>query len=121
MRICRVIGTVIGSQISDGLTGPTYLLVEPTTTSGAASGAPIVAVDAVQAGEGDLVLLSQGSSCRQIQSPEALSTVDKAIDALVIGVIDLIDDNGSLTYRGDSGRADAGDGAVAAGPKAAAT
>jgi microcompartment protein CcmK/EutM len=99
MRICRVVGTVVGSQVSDRLTGPTYLLVEPTTTSGEPAGSPIVAVDAVQAGEGDLVLLSQGSSCRQIREPESLNTVDTAVDALVIGVIDLIDDAGSVTYR----------------------
>ena len=99
MRICRVVGTVVGSQASDRLTGPTYLLVEPTTTSGEPAGSPIVAVDAVQAGEGDLVLLSQGSSCRQIREPESLNTVDTAVDALVIGIIDLIDDAGSVTYR----------------------
>jgi microcompartment protein CcmK/EutM len=99
MKIARVIGTVVASQIADRLGGPTYLLVEPATTSGDAAGGPMVAVDAVQAGEGDLVLVSQGSSCRQIRHPDLPDTVDKAVDALVVGVIDLVDDGGEVTYR----------------------
>ena len=103
MKICRVVGNVVGSQTADRLKGPTYLLVQPTTATGAANGSPIVAVDAVQAGEGDLVILSQGSSCRQIEG-----TVDAAVDALVIGVIDLIDSDGSVAYRAAETGADAG-------------
>ena len=99
MKICRVVGNVVGSQTADRLNGPTYLLVQPTTAAGAPKGSPIVAVDAVQAGEGDLVILSQGSSCRQIRDPETPDTVDTAVDALVIGVIDLIDSDGSVSYR----------------------
>jgi len=94
VKICRVVGNVVGSRTVDRFRGPTYLLVEPTTPSGVLKGAPIVAVDAVQAGEGDLVLLSQGSSCRQIEGTE-----NAAIDALIIGIIDLIDSNGSVTYQ----------------------
>ena len=99
MRIARVIGNVVVSQVADRLDGPNYLLVEPTTTSGEPSGGPMVAVDAVQAGPGDLVIVSQGSSCRQIRRPESIDTVDKAVDALVVGVIDLVDDRGKVTYR----------------------
>ena len=62
-----------------------------------------MAVDAVQAGEGDLVILSQGSSCRQIEG-----TVDAAVDALVIGVIDLIDSDGSVSYRAAETTAETG-------------
>ena len=101
MRICRVVGSVVSSRTADRLTGPAYLLVEPATTSGVSNGSPIVAVDAVQAGEGDLVLVSQGSSCRQIRQPEILGTVDTGVDALIIGVIDLIDSDGDVTFRAE--------------------
>lgn len=94
MKICRVVGTVVAAQDSGRLQGATYLLVEPATTSGASAGGAMVALDAVQAGDGDLVLVAQGSSCRQLQH-----TIDRAVDALVIGVIDLVDEGGTLTYR----------------------
>lgn len=100
MTICRVIGAVVVSKDASGLDGPTYLLVEPATAEGGPAGSAIIAADAVQAGEGDLVLLSQGSSCRQIQAPESPATADKAVDALIIGVIDLVESDGRLTYDG---------------------
>lgn len=105
MTICRVVGNVVSSRIADRLNGPTYLLVEPATTSGAPNGSPIVAVDAVQAGEGDLVILSQGSSCRQVRNPDGIDTADTAVDALIIGIIDLIDSDGEITYRVGADRA----------------
>ena len=115
MKICRVIGTVVGSQVADRLTGPTYLLVQPTTPDGRPKGSAIVAVDAVQAGEGDLVIVSQGSSCRQIREPESINTVDTAVDALVIGVIDLVDSDGFVSYRAASAAEDGNRGEPANG------
>jgi microcompartment protein CcmK/EutM len=106
VRICRVVGTVVSSRRADRLAGATYLLVEPATPEGTASGAPMVAVDAVQAGRGDLVLVSQGSSCRQVTAPDSPETVDTAVDALVVGVIDLVDENGRVTFRAASGEPD---------------
>ncbi len=98
MKICRAVGTVVASKDSGRLDGATYLLVQSASPSGAASGTPMVALDAVQAGEGDLVLVAQGSSCRQLHH-----TIDRAVDALVIGVIDLVDEEGSIVYRATGG------------------
>jgi microcompartment protein CcmK/EutM len=84
----------VAAQRTDRLEGAKYLLVQPASADGSSAGTPLVAMDAVQAGEGDLVLVAQGSSCRQI--PE---TVDRGVDALVIGVIDLVDERGTVTYR----------------------
>jgi len=99
MRICRVVGSVVAAQVSDRLIGPTYLLVAPATVDGDAKGTPMVAVDAVQAGQGDVVLVVQGSSSRQIESPDSPETTDTAVDAVVIGIIDMIDSEDSVTYR----------------------
>lgn len=96
MRICRVVGTVVASQDSGRLDGAKYLLVQSAAPAGDASGTPMVALDAVQAGDGDLVLVAQGSSCRQLHH-----TIDRAVDALVIGVVDLVDEAGSVVYRAD--------------------
>jgi len=99
MRICRVVGSVVAAQVSDRLEGPIYLLVAPATVGGEPKGSPMVAVDAVQAGHGDVVLVAQGSSARQIEAPDSPETHERAVDAVVIGVIDLIDSEGVVTYR----------------------
>jgi microcompartment protein CcmK/EutM len=103
MRICRVVGIVVAAKSVDRLNGPTYLMVEPAKTDGTPDGGPMVAVDAVQAGAGDLVLVTQGSSCRQLIAPDHPETPDTAVDALVIGVIDLVDERGIETYRSGTG------------------
>lgn len=108
MKICRVVGSVVTAQVADRLDGPTYLLVAPATTGGEAKGAPIVAVDAVQAGQGDVVIVAQGSSSRQIQAPDSPETHERAVDAVVIGVIDLIDSEGAVTYRSSDAEGGAG-------------
>jgi len=91
---------VTPARTADRLDGPAYLLVEPAHTDGSTSGAgTIVAVDAVQAGEGDLVIVSQGSSCRQLNAPDSPETAETAVDALIVGVIDLVDENGVLVFR----------------------
>jgi microcompartment protein CcmK/EutM len=94
VTICKVTGTVVANQKVDRLDGASYFLVQEADPAGTPAGKMIVALDAVQAGEGDLVLVAQGSSCRQI-----LSTREKAVDALIVGVIDLIDEDGELRYR----------------------
>jgi microcompartment protein CcmK/EutM len=94
MTICRVSGTVVATKRSDAIEGASFFLVQPTDQSGKPYGSPIVALDSVQAGEGDLVIVSQGSSCRQIPA-----TREKAVDALIVGVVDLIDEDGTLRYR----------------------
>jgi ethanolamine utilization protein EutN len=101
MTICRVVGTVVASERADEIDGATFFLVRETDTTGtadgSAAGATLIALDAVQAGEGDLVLVAQGSSCRQI-----MDTRDKAVDALIVGIIDLVDEGGTLRYRSAS-------------------
>ena len=97
MTICRVVGTVVASERGEEIDGAKFFVVREADTSGKADGVAMVALDAVQAGEGDLVMVAQGSSCRQI-----LDTRDKAVDALIVGIIDLVDEGGTLRYRGPS-------------------
>ena len=102
MTICRVVGNVVATERGDTIDGGSFLLVQETSTDGTPVRAPnrgitLVALDAVQAGEGDLVMVAQGSSCRQIPA-----TREKAVDALIVGVIDLVDEGGTLRYRSQS-------------------
>ena len=62
MIFARVTGTVVCTQKDEKLVGCKLLLVQPVDLAGAAKGNPIVAVDSVGSGEGELVLLVQGLS-----------------------------------------------------------
>jgi len=53
-----------------------------------------VAVDTVDAGPGDLVLIAQGSSARMTEV-----TKDTPVDAVIMAVIDSLEVEGRLTYR----------------------
>ena len=95
MEIARVTGTIVATRKDEKLVGHKILLVEITDVSGKGKGgAPIAALDSVDAGIGDLVLVVRGSSARQAKN---MSTAP--VDAMIIGVIDNIEFSGSTTYN----------------------
>ncbi len=86
MKLGKVTGTVVSSHKIESMWGRKLLLVQPVDEYGAAVGNEIVAVDVVQAGEGDFVMY-EGSK-------EAAQTLDNwfnPCDAAIIGIIDSID------------------------------
>lgn len=98
MTLGRVRGTVIASIRSDGLTGARYLLVEDCDQRGAGRHDHLVALDLVGADRGQLVLIAQGSSCRWDRLTE-----DRPIDAVVLGIVDQIDERGRVVYAAAEG------------------
>ena len=85
------------------MVGSKLLVVEPyrldakTRTSLVTTGRTFIAVDSLGAGEGDYVLLTQGSSARL--TPE---TKNMPIDAVVIGIVDSVQvDNASVYDRNE--------------------
>lgn len=97
MYVARVIGTVVASRKEPVLEGLTFLLLENTEPSGDAKASYVVAADAVGAGLGDLVLYASGSSARQ-----TTVTKDRPVDATVMAIVDLIEEQRELVYRKDS-------------------
>src|SRR5881392_3319887 len=93
MFLARVTGHVVASQKDKTLSGQKLLVVEPLnvkyddTTKQPASlgntGRAIVAIDVVGAGEGQLVLIVQGSSARMTEQTKNLPA-----DAIVVGIVD---------------------------------
>ncbi|NQT27096.1 EutN/CcmL family microcompartment protein [candidate division KSB1 bacterium] len=83
MIFAKVIGTVVSTQKDPKLTGKKLLLCKETDHSGKPLDTYHVAVDAVQAGEGDFVLLTYGSAARMTDL-----TKDAPIDAVIMAVID---------------------------------
>jgi microcompartment protein CcmK/EutM len=93
MMLSRVAGTVVASVRSDGVAGARWLLVEETDQRGAGKGEYLVALDMVGADRGQLVLTAQGSSCRWTSR-----TDDRPMDALVVAIVDTIDQGGAVVY-----------------------
>ncbi|MBN1782672.1 EutN/CcmL family microcompartment protein [bacterium] len=83
MIFAKVIGTVVSTQKDPKLTGKKLLLCKEVDHSGKPLESYHVAVDAVQAGEDDFVLLTYGSAARMTDL-----TKDAPIDAVIMAVID---------------------------------
>lgn len=91
MFVAKVTGSLVATQKVDSIVGYKLLIVEPyrleskqrktlTTT-----GRTFVAVDTLGAGEGEFVLITQGSSARL--TPE---TKNMPIDTVIVGIVDQV-------------------------------
>jgi microcompartment protein CcmK/EutM len=95
VTLARVRGTVVASRRSDAIEGAKWLLVEDCDASGAGRGEYLVALDMVGAERGQVVLLTQGSSCRWTYRTE-----ERPMDTLVVAIVDAIDQSGKVVYAG---------------------
>ncbi|MFQ5602770.1 MAG: EutN/CcmL family microcompartment protein [bacterium] len=88
MLICRIVGDVVSTQKNVQFEGHKLLIVQPVELDGkTAIGSSMIAVDRVDAGDGDLVLVNkEGSSARLLLENEEIP-----IQAVIVGVIDGID------------------------------
>ena len=87
MRIGRVIGNVVATVKHPALVGKKLLFVDLESSRGKILGRPVLALDTVDAGEGDRVLLvDEGNSAAQV-----LSRGRGPIRTLVVGVVDEVE------------------------------
>ncbi len=86
MIIGRVVGDVVASQKHPSHEGRKILLVQPLQLDGSSRGDPLLALDAVDAGVGDRVLVVQEG----ISAMTSVGRPQSPIDMAVIGVIDTI-------------------------------
>ncbi|MFZ7127200.1 MAG: EutN/CcmL family microcompartment protein [Desulfobacterales bacterium] len=94
MLIARVTGLVVATMKHESLVGSKLLIVQETDVTGKTVGKPMVAVDVVDAGEGDLVLVTQGSGARQTEI-----TIDRPVDHIIMAIVDTLQSNGEVTFR----------------------
>jgi len=88
MIIARVIGNVVATQKNERYANARVMLCQPVTLEGVETGATLIALDAVDAGVGDVVLVVQeGWSA----STTATGEPGAAIDSAIVGVVDRID------------------------------
>jgi microcompartment protein CcmK/EutM len=83
MLLGRVVGTVVASRKEDRLVGAKLLVVRNLDVEGAEASGYAVAVDAVGAGVGEVVLVATGSSARQ-----TAVTHERPCDAVVMAIVD---------------------------------
>jgi microcompartment protein CcmK/EutM len=88
-----VVGTVVSTRKEDELAGLKFLLVKACDSDGKPTGATVVAVDAVGAGIGEVVLYASGSSARQ-----TAVTKDRPVDATIMAIVDEIEIGGEARY-----------------------
>ena len=93
MILGRVIGTVVSSRKEEELAGLKFLLVKACDADGKVSGGIVVAVDAVGAGIGEVVLYASGSSARQTKV-----TKDRPVDATIMAIVDQVSTTGTARY-----------------------
>jgi ethanolamine utilization protein EutN len=89
MLIAKVVGTVVATRKDPRLESQKLLVVRPVDPGGKIDGGFIVAVDTVDAGTGETVLIVSGSSARM-----AAGMKDCPVDAAIVGIIDHIEVSG---------------------------
>ena len=94
MLFARVIGNVVCTRKDEKLVGAKLLIVQPVDIENNLSGKPLVAIDAVGAGEGELVLIVSGSSARQTKRTEG-----NPVDCTIMAIVDLVEKGGKTAFR----------------------
>jgi len=94
MILGKVVGTVVSTNKSIDIEGARYLLVEKCNQKGETKADFLVALDLVSAGYNEMVMIAESTSAR-----ETPLTQNKPVDAIIVGIIDLIDENDEIVYR----------------------
>src|SRR5213595_3361991 len=94
MVLGKVIGTLVATRKEPTLEGVKLLVVRACDVDGTPSGATVIAVDAVGAGQGEVVLYASGSSARQ-----TTVTKDRPVDATIMAIVDLVTVGAETRYR----------------------
>ena len=88
MLLAKIVGTVVATRKDQRLVSNKLLVARPVDPRGKPDGGYLVAVDTVDAGVGETVLIVSGSSARL-----ASGLKDCPVDAAVVGIVDSIDVN----------------------------
>lgn len=86
MFLARVVGTVVATRKDPKLEGRSLLLVVPVDPDGNEEGGYVVAVDTVEAGYKETVIVVRGSSARMADGMN-----ERPVDASIVGIVDTAD------------------------------
>ena len=85
MILAKIVGTVVATRKDERLVSNKLLIARAMDPRGTPEGNFLVAVDTVDAGVGETVLIVSGSSARM-----ASGMKDCPVDAVVVGIVDTI-------------------------------
>ena len=94
MLLGRVAGTLVASNKEPSIEGMKFLVLRQVDVDNQDVAGYVVAVDAVGAGVGEVVMYAQGSSARQ-----TTLTHERPCDAVVMAIVDEWDVDGDIRYR----------------------
>jgi len=94
VKLAKVLGTVVATEKDSKLQGFKFLMLGLWGHDNKPAGGSVVAVDAVGAGVGEMVLFASGSSARQ-----TVATDNKPVDAVVMAIVDSWEIDGNEKYR----------------------
>jgi len=100
MILARVEGSIVATKKNPKMLGSKLLVVRPQVIDSPAAkeikpgSSTLVAVDSLGAGEGEFVLVVQGSSARL-----AADDKDSPVDAVVVGIVDTVDLGKTILYK----------------------
>ena len=86
MLLAKVVGTVVATRKDPRLVSNKLLVARPVDPRGKIDGNFLVAVDTVDAGVGETVLIVSGSSARM-----ASGMKDSPVDAVIVGIVDAVE------------------------------
>ena len=86
MILAKVVGTVVATRKDERLVSQKLLLAQPLNAKEEPQGGQLVAVDTVEAGGGETVLIVSGSSARM-----AADLKDSPVDAAIVGIVDTVE------------------------------
>lgn len=94
MELGRVEGTIVSTAKTGRLKGFKLLLVNLIAPDTTRTSNYVVAVDAVGAGEGEVVIVVRGSSARQVDELANIPT-----DTSIVAIVDSVEHHGKWVYQ----------------------
>ncbi len=93
MKLGRIVGTVVSTRKDEKIESLRLYVVRDVSVDMATKDSFVVAVDAVGAGVGELVLYASGSSARATRATDG-----RPIDATIMAIVDTVDLGGKVVY-----------------------
>lgn len=93
MQLGKIVGTVVSTQKDEKLQGLKFHVVKAVDFDGNPTGGFVVAVDAMGAGIGEIVLTAAGSAARLTPITDG-----KPVDAVIMAIVDIVEIDGKKRY-----------------------